>query len=320
MAKQEFFRVVYRIVGGQEVDADVYLPRPKQGDGTSPFPVIINIHGGAFMLGSSKMVNQDQVKDCLDRGWIVVAPNHRLCPQVDLLEGPIGDCRACLAWIHDGGLGDAISQEATATYRLDLDHVFAFGTSSGGTLALCLGFDVPRPVAGIYDMYGPCDFANPFWRSELPDVMAMLPPELSDEFMNQVYLDDPVPIKGGVSLEGQQPGRPDFSDYRQAFAWSRIARGRVLETVCPKGEWDRVDSLRNIGSVFPPTFIVHGTEDKMVPMDLSQKLYAALRSMGIQCGMVEVPGEGHTFAARMEVGSQTWRLQRKGFDFLENLL
>ncbi|KAK0654900.1 Alpha/Beta hydrolase protein [Cercophora newfieldiana] len=316
MPKSESFRAVYRVVGGQEVDADVYLPRPKQGN----FVAVINIHGGAFMLGSSEMVNSDQVQDCLDRGWIVVAPNHRLCPQVDLLEGPIGDCRACLAWIYDGGLGDAISKETkSVTYTLDLDHVFAFGTSSGGTLALCLGFGVPRPVAGIYDMYGPCNFGDAFWTSELPGVLAMLLPSLSDTFMNQVYLDDPVPIKGGVSLEGQRPGRPDFSDPRQAFAWSRIGRGRVLETVYPLGDWDQVDPLRNIGPTFPPTFIVHGTEDAMVPIDLSRALYAALQKAGVQCGMVEVAGEGHTFAARMEVGSQTWTLQRQGFDFLENL-
>lgn len=69
---------------------------------------VINIHGGAFMLGSSKMVNKDQIQDCLSRGWIVLVPNHRLCPQVDLLEGPMKDCRDLLAWVHEGGLHRAM--------------------------------------------------------------------------------------------------------------------------------------------------------------------------------------------------------------------
>jgi acetyl esterase/lipase len=91
------------------------------------------------MLGSSRMVNRDQMEDCLSRGWIVLAPNHRLCPQVNLLEGPVQDCRDLLAWIHDdGGLQKALSCLTDAPYPLDLDHVFAFGTSSGGTLALSL--------------------------------------------------------------------------------------------------------------------------------------------------------------------------------------
>ena len=90
------------------------------------------------MLGSSKMVNRDQIQDCLHRGWIVVAPNHRLCPQVNLIEGPVQDCRDLLAWIHKGDLEQSISATEQQLLQLDLDHVFAFGTSSGATLALCL--------------------------------------------------------------------------------------------------------------------------------------------------------------------------------------
>lgn len=90
------------------------------------------------MLGSSKMVNRDQVEDCLSRGWIVLAPNHRLCPQVDLLDGPMRDCRDLLAWVYNGGLSKAISAGTGKQCKVDYDHVFAFGTSSGGTLALAL--------------------------------------------------------------------------------------------------------------------------------------------------------------------------------------
>ena len=100
--------------------------------------LVLNIHGGAFMLGSSKMVNHDQIQDCLDRGWLVVAPNHRLCPQVNLLEGPMQDCRDLLAWIYEGGLERSLSHTRQRPLQLDMDHVFAFGTSSGGTLALSL--------------------------------------------------------------------------------------------------------------------------------------------------------------------------------------
>lgn len=90
------------------------------------------------MLGSSKMVNMDQVADCLERGWIVLVPNHRLCPKVNLLEGPMRDCRDLLGWVYSGGLQEWIGSHATSRYPVDLDHVFAFGTSSGGTLALSL--------------------------------------------------------------------------------------------------------------------------------------------------------------------------------------
>ena len=103
------------------------------------------------MLGSSKMVNYDQIYDCLERGWIVIVPNHRLCPQVDLLEGPIQDCRDLLAWIHDGGLQKALHSYPEFQYTVDLDHVFAFGVSSGGTLALCLVSNDSIPVKFGFD-------------------------------------------------------------------------------------------------------------------------------------------------------------------------
>lgn len=90
------------------------------------------------MLGNSKMVNQDQIDDCLSRKWIVLAPNHRLCPQVNLLEGPMQDCRDLLAWIYQGKLQELIATCIKKPHKVDLDHVFAFGTSSGGTLALSL--------------------------------------------------------------------------------------------------------------------------------------------------------------------------------------
>lgn len=88
------------------------------------------------MLGHSRMVSLPQVNDCLERGWIVLVPNHRLCPGVNLLEGPMQDIRDLLTWVHDGHL-DAVLKGQGA-YRADLENVAVFGTSSGGTLALGL--------------------------------------------------------------------------------------------------------------------------------------------------------------------------------------
>lgn len=169
-------------------------------------------------------------------------------------------------------------------------------------------------------MYGPCKFEDASWSTEISHVAAKLPSGLDDAFLNRVFQETPVPITGGVSLEGQAPGPPDFTDPRQAFALAHIARGQVMKAILPGGEYDRADPLRNISASFPPTFIVHGAADTMVPIPLSQALFTVLKQHGVKCGMVEVPNEEHTFAAKMRVGSQTWKLQRLGFDFLQQLL
>lgn len=169
-------------------------------------------------------------------------------------------------------------------------------------------------------MYGPCCFSDPSWTAELAPLAARLPKDLTDDFLRQVYDEKPIPLLGGVSLEGQAQGPPDFTDPRQAFALSHIAKGKVLEAVCPSGEYEKVDPILNISASFPPTFIVHGAADTMVPVSLSRKLFASLKGAGVRSGIVEVPDEEHTFAAKMKVGSPTWNLQRQGFDFLQSLI
>lgn len=147
-----------------------------------------------------------------------------------------------------------------------------------------------------------------------------LPGHLTSDFINKIYDENPVPIEGGVSLEGQANGPPDFSDPRQAFALSQVANGTVMDAVYPSRKWAEVDPLLNISSDFPPTYIVHGTADTKVPIELSRKLYRKLQSLGANCDMSDAPGEEHTFAAKMVLGSQTWDVQRRGFDFLQGLI
>lgn len=97
------------------------------------------IHGGAFCLGHSAMVSSDQVQDMLERGWIVVSLEHRLCPQVNILDGPIADARDCLDWVLDGSLEKELGKtEVSSKFKVDYDRIVAVGTSSGGTLALAL--------------------------------------------------------------------------------------------------------------------------------------------------------------------------------------
>lgn len=102
------------------------------------------------MLGDSRMISMPQVDDCLARGWIVVVPNHRLCPQLNIRDGPLRDVRDCLEWVYanDGLDGFLHSKEEAKGYRVDRDRVMAFGTSWGGMLALGLVI----PLFLHYDM------------------------------------------------------------------------------------------------------------------------------------------------------------------------
>jgi len=176
------------------------------------------------------------------------------------------------------------------------------------------------PVLGILDFYGAKNFTDPFWHSPVEKLAAKFPGVVTQEFMSRVYDEKPVPIRGGVSLEGQAPGPPDMKDPRQAYAMTNIAQGTLVKNCFPSGDLKKIDPVLNVTPAFPPTFIVHGDADEMVPLGMSKEMYKRLQHAGVQCNMVEVPGEPHTFVGKMVKGSHTWNLQREGFDFLQRLI
>ncbi|KAJ9623871.1 hypothetical protein H2203_005316 [Taxawa tesnikishii (nom. ined.)] len=256
-------RFEYKRVDDCIICTDVYLPSQSQIKGPK-CPVVLGIHGGAFMLGSSSMVNADQIDDCLSRGWILLSLDHRLCPQVDIFAGPVTDCRDALAWVYDGGLEKALKgTEEGKQYEIDHDRVVAFGTSSGGTLALSLGFSVPRPVAAILNLYGATHFTHPFWSQPLPHVK---PPPCPEDLMNSVYHESPIPTQGPPP--------------RVSFALTQIHKGTVLDACMPSKAFEKIDACLNVTDAFPPTIVVHGDADTMVPKYLSEKLFEELKAKG----------------------------------------
>lgn len=131
---------------------DLYLP--KEG---AKLPLIINIHGGAFMAGSKE---QGVPVQYLIQGYAVASINYRLS-QHAIYPAQIEDCKAAVRWLR------AHANE----YRLDPERFAAWGSSAGGHLAAMVGvtgdskkFDVGNNlefssrVQAVVDYFGPTDF------------------------------------------------------------------------------------------------------------------------------------------------------------------
>lgn len=141
------------VVNGQERQTlDLYLPK----DGTN-LPLIINIHGGAFKMGSKE---QGVPLEYLSLGYAVASINYRLSQHAKF-PAQIEDCKAAVRWLR----------AHAAEYRLDSKHFAAWGSSAGGHLAAMLGttgdatgFDVgtnldqSSRVQAVVDYFGPTDF------------------------------------------------------------------------------------------------------------------------------------------------------------------
>lgn len=281
---------------------------------------MIAVHAGAWIFGSSRLINADQLQDCLSRNWIVLSPEFRLCPQVDILEGPIGDTRACLAWVQGGGLDRELSSHGFAA---DLDRIASYGMSSGGSLALCLGFDVPKPVRAVFAMCPTIMCGHPKWFMNVERMTKL--PDMDPGFMERVYHEKPVPVEGGVRLNGEWCPlniiKEPWLDYRTAFMYDRMARGKLLNVCYPTGvetgDLKPIDPYLNVNGDFPATFIAQGTADTFVPVEAPRGFVEKLQSVGVRSQLIEIAGAEHMFTATMKPGDRTYESQRQGFDFLQ---
>ncbi len=71
--------------------------------------------------------------------------------------------------------------------------------------------------------------------------------------------------------------------------WVRPTVAKLLDGQPPHA----ASPLHHLVRGMPPTLIVHGTDDEIVPIDQSRRACALLRKIGNDCTLVELPGQAH---------------------------
>jgi acetyl esterase/lipase len=105
---------------------DLYLPTDAKD-----FPVVVVVHGGAWVWGDKVLDSIPEIARCLARQGIgVVAPNYRLSPW---FRHP--------AHIHDVAKAVAWTKEHIPEYGGRADRIFLLGHSAGGHLVSLLATD-----------------------------------------------------------------------------------------------------------------------------------------------------------------------------------
>lgn len=142
---------------------DLYLPEPENRRGDGPIPLIIYIHGGAFMFGSK--ASPLMPSRLLTTGIAIASLDYRLSGDA-IFPAAQQDCKSAVRWLraHAG------------EYNLDPSRFVAWGESAGAHMASMLGvtsasagdeseefevgdhLDVASAVAGVVAYYGPSDF------------------------------------------------------------------------------------------------------------------------------------------------------------------
>ncbi len=207
---------------------DIYLP--EQGEG--PFPVILSIHGGAWMLGSKEDVQNLPMMSGLRRGYAVVCVNYRLSDEAQF-PSQIHDCKAAVRYIR---------ANASAFY-LDANRIAAWGSSAGGHLAALLG-----TTARVRKLEDP-SMGNPSVSSKVQAVVVWYSP--IEDFLE---MDEELARSGAGVPDHSTPGSPE----------SRLL-GADIRTIPRKvGEASPMTYIR---SYHPPFLIQHGLRDAIVPVE-----------------------------------------------------
>ncbi len=137
---------------------DIYLPAETPPQGA---PVLLQIHGGAWTIGTKDQQGIPLMQHLAAKGWICVAPHYRLSPR-SWWPAHIIDVKKSIAWIR----------ENIDEYGGDPDYIAITGGSAGGHLAALAavtpndpewqpGFeDVDTSVQAAIPHYGVYDFAG----------------------------------------------------------------------------------------------------------------------------------------------------------------
>jgi len=138
---------------------DLYIPTT----GSGPFPVVIMVHGGGFMMGDkSDGAGLSGVDQLLAAGYAVASINYRLSSEAKY-PAQIEDAKSAVRYLRANA----------ATYNLNPDKFGAWGASAGGSLVALLGTtcgveelegaelgnaDQSSCVQAVVDWFGPIDF------------------------------------------------------------------------------------------------------------------------------------------------------------------
>jgi acetyl esterase/lipase len=211
---------------------DLYVPA-----GNGPFPLIINIHGGGFMMGDKS--NPPLTDELLAAGYAVASIDYRLSGEAKF-PAAVQDAKAALRFLR----------AHAAEYKLNPDKFGAYGGSAGGNLAAMLGTscgvkelegaelgnaDQSSCVQAVVDWFGPTDFL-----------------QMDKQFAGTSC---PVNHDAADSPESQYVGAP-------------------IQTVPDKAK--AANPITYVSPTAPPFFIEHGTADCNVPPQQGKLLADAL--------------------------------------------
>jgi acetyl esterase/lipase len=239
--QRKFLNIPYaKISPAQQLD--VYLP----DEGEGPFPVIVAIHGGAFMGCDKADLQVLPMLEGLKRGYAVVSINYRMSGEAKF-PVLVQDAKAAVRWVRANAV----------QYKFDPNRIAAWGGSAGGYLSNMLGISAGIPELedlSLGNADQPCD---------VQAVVAWYAPA------NFLKMDEHLAASGLLAAPGLR--------HNEANSPESLLLGQLITEIPEKVNAANPETY--IRPAAPPFLLQHGTKDPVVPVQQSIEFAEKLRQI-----------------------------------------
>ncbi|PPQ68370.1 hypothetical protein CVT24_004791 [Panaeolus cyanescens] len=330
-AQTDFVDVFDRAVAFMKKHLDI--PSNSSNDPSSPLrlgvvPTIVFFHGGGLTAGSKEsFILMWLVDRALSLGYAFVSPNYQLIPPATAheIKQDVLDVFTFLA--------DASFEKDDLKFKVDTNRITVAGSSAGGPCAyLAAASAVPRPKAllSIYAMGGNflvrCSFSPKYIEPKGPTPGFQRDPKDFEEY-TYPYPKGPVaPHTEVVVPLGTLPNNipklwlmgyycqlGTFADYYTGLHEPSISKvlqeklkdvkggskseiAEALMALIPETQqalFPQIMASRT--EDWPPTLLIHGTQDRLVEFEESVFMDDILRERGVISELIAVEGADHAF-------------------------
>lgn len=213
---------------------DIWLP--EEGEG--PHPLIVFVHGGGWISGYKRENTMPGIFKIMSQGYAVACIEYRLAPAAHWPE-PLEDVRAAIRYLRAYG----------AEYNLKTDRIGATGNSAGGHLLNMVAALAGRPIMQgshlgnadqsdaiqcMFNLYSPSDF----YQLDLCD--------------RSSAAEQAEATAGATAGATDGMGKP----HNMLLGFPAIDFPDAAQAASP---------LAFVTQDFPPTWLLHGIADQLVP-------------------------------------------------------
>ncbi|HWD66768.1 MAG TPA: alpha/beta hydrolase [Caulobacteraceae bacterium] len=255
--------------GYRELTVDLYLPPQKSARPATGYPLVVYIHGGAWLAGNRRLnrpfVDFPGVLALLAaRGYAVASVEYRLSGEARF-PAQIQDVKGAISWLRS----------RSTNYGIDPARVMTWGVSAGGYLA-----GLAAVSCGVTAFEPPATPAS--------EVTAPAPKTSEC-------------LKGAVSWYGLFDFATMAAQARNGSAISRDDAGapewRLLgcfATGCTAGQIAAASPVTYVDRHTPPMLLIAGDQDKLIPFQQTLDMADRLKAAGVSHRLVVVRGADHS--------------------------